>query len=167
MYSKPSLLRYQPSLLEDLNRERISNRLIPGNTRMQPITTIIPLVQLLWVRLIRNHIRNINREIIVPTLQDPLIHPLPRLLPLNTSIPITRKGRNRTTNSRVASCLRISSDLLERGNEAVADRGLRGSRVGITADVVDTFEDHDPFHAGLLDGIALVPGEEGWAETAA
>ena len=167
MYSKPSLLRYQPSLLEDLYRKSISNRLIPGNTRMQPITTIIPLVQLLRVRLIRNHTHNINREIIVPTLQNPLIHPLPRLLPFNTLIPITRKRRNCTADSRVTSRLRISSDLLERCDEAVADRCLRSSRVGITADVVDAFEDHDPFYAGLLDGIALVPCQEGRAETAA
>lgn len=166
-YPTLSALSHQRLLLEDLNRKGISNRLIPGNTRMQPITTIVLLIQPLRIRLIRNHTRNVNREIIVRTLQNPLIHPLPRLLPLNTLIPITRKRRNRTTNSRVTSLLSISSNLLERSDEAVADRGLRSSGVGVTTDVVDAFEDHDPFHAGLLDGIALVPGQKGWAETAA
>ena len=158
MYPRLSLLRYQPSFLEDLNGKRISNRLIPRNTGMQPITTIIPLVQLHRIRHIRTHTRTINRLILVPPLQDPHVLPPPRLLPLNTRIPITRKRRDRTTDRRVPGLLRISSNLLERGDEAVADRSLRSSCVGITADIVDAFENHDPFYAGLLDGIALVPG---------
>lgn len=91
-------------------------------------------------------------------LENPLVDPLPSLLPrrVRVRLPATRKRRDRRTDGHQARFLTVGDNLLVRADQAVAEpllgRGVR--RAG--PDVVYAFEDEDVLHPLLGEGVAAV-----------
>lgn len=162
----PHGLRLGGLSAEDINRERIRNRLISCDIGVQSIATVILRIQLLWVTLTRQHTRQVHRMIKCPTRQYPLVHPFPCLLPFRSGITVPTEWHDGTTNRYIPRLLCISRNLRKGFDELVANGRLCACIVGAAADVVDTFEDHDPFGPRLVDCIALVTCEEGGTEAA-
>jgi hypothetical protein len=153
-------------LPEYLHRKLIRHSLIPCHTRMEPVSRIILLIQHLRIPALRQYRCHIHTVIINRTLHNPLIHPLPCLLPLRTCITVSPKRHDRPANGNVPQLLRVTSDLGICGDEPVPDAGLRRSAVRAGPDVVYAFEDHDIFRTRLLECVARVARQEGWAQAA-
>lgn len=136
---------------------------------MQIIAPVKLAINLPRRTLTLNRLRKIHHVIKRLTFQNPLIHSLPRNLPVPITILLLTgagraKRRDGPADRKVTRLLCVGDDLRKRFDQVVAD-GLLGAGVGCAAaDVVDADEDHDPFCADLVDGVALVAGEERGAQ---
>lgn len=99
----------------------------------------------------------VDYGIVPPRGADPLVHALPRLLPLGVRVRLVGAGEGRDGRAEDgdAEAVQACGDLVEGEEEAVADGGLRGGVVGRDADVVDALEDHGVAHASVGDDVAV------------
>jgi hypothetical protein len=156
----PTVLPIKLLSFEDINRKPIRYRLISRNIWMQPITTIILLVQHFWVTLVCQEPCQIHSMIKCPTFQDPLIDLFPRLLSLSPTIPIIPKWHNRAANRRVPRLFRIAHNLRKRCYEIVSNRSLRARAIRPAANIIDPLEDHEILDTRLIDCVALIPCQQ-------
>lgn len=131
---------------------------------MQPISRIKLRLEPTPITRIPGHGIKVHHNIIRPALTNPLINPLPRLLPITARIPGSKRGdgRPKRLESRL---LRITRNLRKRRDQLIP-RLLLGAGIGGSgADVINAFEDHDIFRARTLERVAGIPGDEGGSET--
>lgn len=137
---------------------------------MQMVTAIVLCRQSARVTTVGHQLRKVDSRIeaaIAPS-QNPLVHALPGRLPRRVAIalPVAAERRDGRHEDAEARLVGIGGDLLEGGDELVAD-ALLGARVRRgAADVVDALEEQAVPDARGLEQVALVPLQQRGAETA-
>ena len=163
--NKPRHARREP--VKDTQIKGIGNQMIPSLVRMQVIPTLQRIRQLTRHALVSQLRVEVKHHVKRAGIADEVIDFLARLLAqwgcirLQRDVVVRRGERcNGCCKQRNAEIVDPRGYLLICGDQAVVRVRLICGCVGCDADVVDAFEDHGVFDAGLGEDVAVDAGQD-------